>query len=121
MASIRELHQQLVSKARSAVEITTETLQRIETLEPKLHSFLCVTADKAIAAAEKVDAKIATGETIGLLEGIPIGIKDNLCTRGIPTTCGSRILEGFVPAYESTVTQKLQDAGAVMVGKTNLD
>jgi len=121
MASIRELHQQLVSKARSAVEITTETLQRIETLEPKLHSFLCVTADKAIAAAEKVDAKIAAGETIGLLEGIPIGIKDNLCTRGIPTTCGSRILEGFVPAYESTVTQKLQDAGAVMVGKTNLD
>ena len=121
MASIRELHQQLVSKARSAVEITTETLQRIETLEPKLHSFLCVTADNAIAAAEKVDAKIAAGETIGLLEGIPIGIKDNLCTRGIPTTCGSRILEGFVPAYESTVTQKLQDAGAIMVGKTNLD
>jgi aspartyl-tRNA(Asn)/glutamyl-tRNA(Gln) amidotransferase subunit A len=121
MASIRELHQQLVSKARSAVEITTETLQRIETLEPKLHSFLCVTADNAIAAAEKVDAKIAAGETIGLLEGIPIGIKDNLCTRGIPTTCGSRILEGFVPAYESTVTQKLRDAGAVMVGKTNLD
>jgi aspartyl-tRNA(Asn)/glutamyl-tRNA(Gln) amidotransferase subunit A len=121
MASIRELHQQLVSKARSAVEITTETLQRIETLEPKLHSFLCVTADNAIASAEKVDAKIAAGETIGLLEGIPIGIKDNLCTRGIPTTCGSRILEGFVPAYESTVTQKLQDAGAVMVGKTNLD
>ena len=121
MASIRELHQQLVSKARSAVEITTETLQRIETLEPKLHSFLCVTADNAIAAAERVDAKIAAGESIGLLEGIPIGIKDNLCTRGIPTTCGSRILEGFVPAYESTVTQKLQDAGAVMVGKTNLD
>ncbi len=121
MASIRELHQQLVSKARSAVEITTETLQRIETLEPKLHSFLCVTADNAIAAAQRVDAKIAAGETIGLLEGIPIGIKDNLCTRGIPTTCGSRILEGFVPAYESTVTQKLQDAGAVMVGKTNLD
>jgi aspartyl-tRNA(Asn)/glutamyl-tRNA(Gln) amidotransferase subunit A len=115
------LHQQLVSKARSAVEITTETLQRIETLEPKLHSFLCVTADTAIAAAEKVDAKIAAGETIGLLEGVPIGIKDNLCTRGIPTTCGSRILEGFVPAYESTVTKKLQDAGAVMVGKTNLD
>jgi aspartyl-tRNA(Asn)/glutamyl-tRNA(Gln) amidotransferase subunit A len=121
MASIRELHQQLVSKARSAVEITTETLQRIETLEPKLHSFLCVTADSAIAAAQRVDAKIAAGETIGLLEGIPIGIKDNLCTRGIPTTCGSRILEGFIPAYESTVTQKLQDAGAVMVGKTNLD
>jgi len=121
MASIRELHQQLVSKARSAVEITAETLQRIETLEPKLHSFLCVTAENAIAAAQRVDAKIAAGETIGLLEGIPIGIKDNLCTRGIPTTCGSRILEGFVPAYESTVTQKLQDAGAVMVGKTNLD
>ncbi|MEB3310648.1 MAG: Asp-tRNA(Asn)/Glu-tRNA(Gln) amidotransferase subunit GatA [Snowella sp.] len=121
MASIRELHQQLVSKERSAVEITTETLQRVTSLEPKLQSFLCVTADQAMATAKKVDAKIAAGESIGLLEGIPVGIKDNLCTRGIPTTCGSRILEGFVPPYESTVTQKLQDAGTVMVGKTNLD
>ncbi len=121
MASIRELHYQLVSKERSAVEITQEALNRIAALEPKLHSFLYVTADQALKQASLVDAKIADGEEIGLLAGIPIGIKDNMCTQGIPTTCASKILENFVPPYESTVTQKLADAGAVMVGKTNLD
>jgi len=121
MVSIRELHQQLVKKERSAVEITTETLERIQTLEPKLHSFLHVAADRALEQAKQVDGQIAAGEQIGLLEGIPMGIKDNMCTEGIPTTCGSRILENFVPPYESTVTGKLQQAGAIMVGKTNLD
>ncbi|MBD2531437.1 Asp-tRNA(Asn)/Glu-tRNA(Gln) amidotransferase subunit GatA [Nostoc flagelliforme FACHB-838] len=121
MASIRELHQQLVKKERSAVEITQEALERIQALEPKLHSFLCVTAERALEQAGAVDAKIAAGEEIGLLAGIPVGIKDNLCTKGVPTTCASRILENFVPPYESTATQKLADVGAVMVGKTNLD
>ncbi|MEH2410176.1 Asp-tRNA(Asn)/Glu-tRNA(Gln) amidotransferase subunit GatA [Nostoc sp.] len=121
MASIRELHQQLVKKERSAVEITQEALERIQALEPKLHSFLCVTTERALEQAGAVDAKIAAGEEIGLLAGIPVGIKDNLCTKGIPTTCASRILENFVPPYESTATQKLADVGAVMVGKTNLD
>src|SRR5579883_3075150 len=121
MASIRELHTQLIKKERSAVEITQEALDRIQALEPQLHSFLCITAEKALQQAQEVDAKIASGEEIGLLAGIPIGIKDNMCTKGILTTCASRILENFVPPYESTVTQKLAEAGAVMVGKTNLD
>jgi aspartyl-tRNA(Asn)/glutamyl-tRNA(Gln) amidotransferase subunit A len=121
MASIRELHKQLISKERSAVEITQQALDRIQALEPKLHSFLCVTAEQALEQARQVDAKIAAGEEIGLLAGIPIGIKDNMCTKGIHTTCASKILENFVPPYESTVTQKLKEAGAVMVGKTNLD
>ncbi|ERT09524.1 aspartyl/glutamyl-tRNA(Asn/Gln) amidotransferase, A subunit [Lyngbya aestuarii BL J] len=121
MASICELHQQLVNKERSAVEIVQEALNRIEQLDSKLNSFLCVTADRALQQARQVDAKIAAGEEIGLLAGIPIGIKDNLCTQGITTTCASKILQNFVPPYESTVTQKLADAGAIMVGKTNLD
>ncbi|MBD2016236.1 Asp-tRNA(Asn)/Glu-tRNA(Gln) amidotransferase subunit GatA [Microcoleus sp. FACHB-53] len=121
MASIRELHKQLIRKERSAVEITQEALDRIQLLEPQLHSFLCVTAEQALDQARQVDAKIAAGEEIGLLAGIPIGIKDNMCTKGIRTTCASKILENFVPPYESTVTQKLKEAGAVMVGKTNLD
>jgi aspartyl-tRNA(Asn)/glutamyl-tRNA(Gln) amidotransferase subunit A len=121
MASIRELHQHLVTKARSAVEITQEALDRIQAVEPTLHSFLHVTAEQALAQAQQVDAQIAAGAEIGLLAGIPIGIKDNLCTQGVPTTCASRILQNFVPPYESTVTQKLKAAGAVMVGKTNLD
>jgi aspartyl-tRNA(Asn)/glutamyl-tRNA(Gln) amidotransferase subunit A len=121
MASIRELHKQLIRKDRSAVEITKEALERIEKLEPKLRSFLCVTADLALEQARQVDAKIAAGEDIGMMAGIPIAIKDNMCTKGIPTTCGSRILENFIPPYESTVSQKLMDAGAIVLGKTNMD
>jgi aspartyl-tRNA(Asn)/glutamyl-tRNA(Gln) amidotransferase subunit A len=121
MASIRELHQQLTQKERSAVEIVQAALDRIQALEPRLHSFLHITADHALEQAKQVDAKIAAGEEIGLLTGIPIGVKDNLCTKGIPTTCASHILANFVPPYESTVTQKLADAGAITVGKTNLD
>ncbi|MDH6061889.1 Asp-tRNA(Asn)/Glu-tRNA(Gln) amidotransferase subunit GatA [Chrysosporum bergii ANA360D] len=121
MASIRELHQQLMKKQLSAVEITKQALGRIEALEPRLHSFLDVTTGKALEQARAVDAKIAAGEEVGILAGIPIGVKDNLCTKGIPTTCASRILENFVPPYESTATQKLIDAGAVIIGKTNLD
>jgi len=121
MASIRELHRQLVNKERSAVEITQEALDRITQLEPKLKSFLCVTADRAMAQAVQVDAKIAAGEEIGLLAGIPIAVKDNMCTNGVPTTCASRILENFVPPYDATVVSKLQAAGAVIVGKANMD
>lgn len=121
MSFIRELHQQLIRKERSAVEITEESLERVQALEPKLHSFLCITADRAIEQAKQVDAQIAAGETIGMLAGVPFGIKDNMCTKGIPTTCASKILQNFVPPYESTVTQRLLDAGAVVVGKTNLD
>jgi len=121
MPSIRELHQQLIRKERTAVEITEAALERLQALEPKVHSFLTITADQALEQAQQVDAKIAAGEAIGPLAGIPIGIKDNMCTKGIRTTCGSRILENFVPPYESTVTQRLKDAGAIMLGKTNMD
>ncbi|UAJ74054.1 Asp-tRNA(Asn)/Glu-tRNA(Gln) amidotransferase subunit GatA [Synechocystis sp. PCC 7339] len=121
MSLIRALHQQLIDQEISAVAVAQASLARIEAVDDRLKSFLQVTATQAIAQAEQVDAKIAAGEPIGLLAGIPIGIKDNLCTKGIVTTCASKILQGFVPPYESTVTDKLQKAGAVMVGKTNLD
>ena len=121
MASIRELHEQLVKKERSAVEITQSYLDRIRAVDAQVNSFLLVTDDHAIAQAKAVDAKIAAGDTIGLLEGIPIAIKDNICTQNIRTTCASRILENFVPPYESTVSQKLIDAGMITLGKTNMD
>lgn len=121
MSSIRKLHQQLVNKERTAEEITQDYLNRIESLEPQLKSYLTVTAEQALAQAKAVDARVAAGEEIALLAGIPLGIKDNLCTQGIRTTCASRVLENFVPPYESTVTQRLKQAGAIMLGKTNLD
>jgi aspartyl-tRNA(Asn)/glutamyl-tRNA(Gln) amidotransferase subunit A len=121
MSVIRALHRQLVDKEKSAVEITQETLDRIQSLEPKLRSFLTVTADSALEQAKAIDAQLAAGEELGVLAGIPIAIKDNMCTQGVPTTCGSRILQNFVPPYSAQVTQKLQAAGTVMVGKTNMD
>ncbi len=121
MSLIRAHHQQLLTQERSAVEIAQAYLERLEALEPQLHSFLTITRDQALAQAAAVDQRIAAGESLPPLAGIPIAIKDNLCTQGIPTTCASRILAGYVPPYESTVTRKLADLGMVMVGKTNLD
>lgn len=121
MSVIRALHRQLVTKERSAEEIAREYLERLTQLEPQLKSFITVTEELALQQAKAVDARIRTGEEIGPLAGIPLAVKDNLCTQGIRTTCASRMLEGFIPPYESTVTARLAAAGMVTVGKTNLD
>ena len=105
----------------SAVDVVSQHLARIEEREEEVHAFNLVLHDEALQSAERVDERIAAGEQVGPLAGVPIALKDNLCTRGIPTTCSSNILDGWRPPYDATVVSRLADAGAVFVGKTNLD
>ena len=119
--AIAEWRQQLESGQVSARELTDHHLARIAAVEPSLNAYLEVTAERARADADRIDAARSAGEELPPLAGVPLAIKDNLCTKGVTTTCASRMLEGFVPPYEATVTSKLWDAGAVLLGKTNLD
>ncbi|HWD52804.1 MAG TPA: Asp-tRNA(Asn)/Glu-tRNA(Gln) amidotransferase subunit GatA [Acidimicrobiales bacterium] len=105
----------------SAVEILTGYLAAIDAGDGEVHAFNLVTGDAAREAAIAVDRKVAAGEDPGLLAGVPVALKDNMCTRGVPTTCSSRILDGWRPPYDATVVTRLREAGAVMVGKTNMD
>ncbi len=105
----------------SAVEIARAHLDRIAAANPALNAFNTISADHALAAAAAVDARRAAGQPLGPLAGVPVALKDNLCTTGIRTTASSKILDGFVPPYDATVTARLAAAGAVVVGKTNCD
>jgi aspartyl-tRNA(Asn)/glutamyl-tRNA(Gln) amidotransferase subunit A len=109
------------SGTRTAVDVVEEHLTAIAARDGEIHAFNLVTADQARRAALAVDGRVAAGEDPGPLAGVPVALKDNLCTTGIPTTCSSRILEGWRPPYDATVVEKLVAAGAVVVGKTNLD
>jgi aspartyl-tRNA(Asn)/glutamyl-tRNA(Gln) amidotransferase subunit A len=118
--SLIELAADLRSGAYSSEELTRACLQRVATHDPQLNSFITVTAEAALAAARAADARIQAGEA-GPLTGIPFAHKDIFCTRGVRTSCGSKMLDNFIAPYDATVTQKLQAAGAVMIGKTNMD
>ena len=115
----------IASQVRSgvvkAVDVLDEHLARITARETEIHAFNLVMVDGARAAAARVDAEVAAGRDPGPLAGVPVALKDNMCTRGIPTTCSSKILDGWRPPYDATVVGKLAAAGAVVVGKTNLD
>ncbi len=119
--TIQEAHEGLVQKNFSATELTNSFLDRIERVEGELHAFLDVHTDEARKTAAHIDKKIASGEDIGILEGIPLAVKDNMLVRGTKTTAGSKILENYVATYDATVITRLKHAGAVILGKTNLD
>ena len=115
------LHDMLVNKEITSLELTQAVLARIDEVEGDVQAYLTITRDEALAQAKAVDEKIAKGEEIAFLEGIPGAIKDNICTKGIKTTCASKILQKFVPPYDATVKQKLDAQNPVVLGKTNLD
>ncbi|MBV9331491.1 MAG: Asp-tRNA(Asn)/Glu-tRNA(Gln) amidotransferase subunit GatA, partial [Alphaproteobacteria bacterium] len=117
--TLAEARDAVASKTISSQELTGAFLKTMEAARP-LNAFVTETPEHALAMAKESDRRIAAGAARAL-EGLPLAIKDLFCTRGIRTTAGSRILENFVPPYESTVTQNLWDAGAVMLGKTNMD
>ncbi len=105
----------------SALEVLDAHLERVALREAEIHAFNHLTEEAARAAATELDRRVAAGEDPGPLAGVPVALKDNLCTEGVPTTCSSRILEGWIPPYTATVVERLVAAGAVPVGKTNLD
>ncbi len=123
-----ELHNLTIHEARglldrrevSSVELTQAYLDRIQDVDPQVRSYITVTSEQALEQANDADKRMAAGETTPLT-GIPLQIKDNMCTRGVTTTCASRILEGFVPPYNATVVERLQAQRAVMLGKGNMD
>ncbi|MCP4788203.1 MAG: Asp-tRNA(Asn)/Glu-tRNA(Gln) amidotransferase subunit GatA [Fuerstiella sp.] len=113
-------------RALQAGELTSRTLTaaclaRIDQLNPKLNAFVSVNADAALAGADAVDAKRAAGQSIGMLQGLPVGIKDNMCQAGVSTTCGSRMLDNYRPPYDAHVVERLDAEDGVVVGKLNMD
>jgi len=119
--TIREIHQLLIARQVSSVELTRAFLQRIREIDPKVRSYVTVSEELALEQAQKADERIAKGENVTPLTGIPFSMKDCISTRGVRTTCSSKILENYVPQYNATVTDKLAEAGAVLLGKTNMD
>ena len=120
MSTIHEYAELLKQRKLSSVELTKQYLARIEKADAQIGSYITVCPDEALAAAGKADERIARGEAT-LLTGIPVGIKDNICTEGIKTTCASKMLYNFVPPYDATVTKRLKNEGAVILGKLNMD
>jgi aspartyl-tRNA(Asn)/glutamyl-tRNA(Gln) amidotransferase subunit A len=118
--TIHEAHRLLKAKKLSSVELTKACLKRIKEVEPKLKALVSITEELALKQAEKADQRLAKGD-INPLTGIPVVLKDVLCTKGVKTTCSSKMLENFVPPYNATVVEKLNSCGAVTVGKANMD
>jgi aspartyl-tRNA(Asn)/glutamyl-tRNA(Gln) amidotransferase subunit A len=118
--TIHEAHQLLKDKKLSSVELTKDCLRRVKEVEPKVKALVTVTEELALEQAQNADRRIATGD-INPLTGVPVVIKDVLCTKGIKTTCSSKMLENFIPPYDATVVEKLNALGAVTIGKANMD
>ena len=119
--TVHELQEKIKNKELSITEITKAYLDRINAKEKDVNAFVTVLADEALENAKEIEEKVNNGEINSELAGIPIGIKDNICTKGVKTTCGSKMLENFVAPYDATITKKLKEAGTISLGKMNMD
>src|SRR6185295_17601561 len=119
--TIESIRAELLGKKRSAEEIARQALQFAEAENPKTNAYLTFAPERALAAAKAVDKKLAAGEYPGLLAGVPIAIKDVILTRGLRTTCASRMLENYIPPYDATAVIRIEEAGGLIIGKTNCD
>ena len=119
--TIKQAHNGLKNKDFSAIELTESVLNKIKSQNNSIHAYLTITEELALSQARKVDKKIQNKEKIGILEGIPVAVKDAILVEGIKCTAGSKILENYIAPYDATVIKKLRKAGAIFVGKTNLD
>src|SRR5262249_40920879 len=119
--TVEELHKSYASGEAKPSEIIQAALDKIEQDNERLNAFLTINREGALKQAATMDGEIQTAINDKLLAGVPVAIKDNMCTAGVRTTCGSRILGNYVPQYTATVVKKLEAAGAIIVGKTNLD
>jgi len=119
--SLAEARAAVVEGRVSAAAMAEEHYERIAKIDPEIHSFLALTRERAMAQAEKVDAAVKAGDPVGALAGVPVAIKDVLTVKGVVTTAGSKILQGYRPPYDATVVRKLEAAGAVVLGKLNCD
>ena len=119
--SATDLLRDLSARRLSSVELTQAYLDQIKQLDGTVKAFLLVDPSAALARAREIDDRRAAGKPIGKLGGLPVAIKDVICTQGQKTTCGSRMLENFVPPYDATVVKRLKEADAVLIGKTNMD
>jgi aspartyl-tRNA(Asn)/glutamyl-tRNA(Gln) amidotransferase subunit A len=119
--TIDEVREELTAKKISARELAADYFKRIEARNPELNAYLALSPDRALAQADRMDALVAAGKPLPPLAGVPIAVKDVISTRGVRTTCGSKILENYIPPYDATAVQRLEAAGAVILGKTNCD
>src|SRR5258707_936743 len=116
-----EVRKGLESRRFSAKELTLSALEFAQAENPKTNAYLTFCPERALAAAERIDGKLASGEDPGPLAGVPVAVKDVIVTRGVRTTCGSRLLERYVPPYDATAVVRLEQAGGIIIGKTNCD
>ena len=119
--TLSEIAKDIKNKKITIKEVLDSVYKRIEEVEPKVGAYITLTKNEAYKRADELQEKLDKGEDIGLLGGVPIAIKDNICTKNVKTTCASKMLENFEPIYNATVIEKLEDAGAIMIGKTNMD